>query len=138
MVDEREGLKVLDFGLAKFTPTEGESVDISEVLTQENVAMGTLPYMSPEQVQGSQLDHRSDIFSMGVVLYEMATGKRPFRAKHPAQIITSIMNDHPPPVDLLNPTYPAGVARAISRCMEKETDARFGSATEVLKILSYS
>jgi serine/threonine-protein kinase len=99
--------------------------------------MGTLAYMSPEQVQGSELDHRSDIFSMGVVFYEMATGKRPFRAENPEQVITSILNDHPPPVDLINPEYPSGISRAISRCLEKETDARHASASEVVKILSY-
>ncbi len=137
MVDGREGLKVLDFGLARFLPTEGGSIDISEVLTRENVAPGTLPYMSPEQVQGGELDHRSDIFSMGVVFYEMATGKRPFRAGNPTQVISSILNDQPPPVDLLNPEYPAGIARAITRCMKKEADARYASASEVVKTLSY-
>jgi serine/threonine protein kinase len=103
----------------------------SDSRTQIGVVMGTPAYMSPEQVSGRTLDHRSDIFSLGVVLHEMATGRRPFEGGSSAELISSILRDTPPPVNELRPELPADLARVIRRCLEKDPRYRLQTARDV-------
>ncbi len=143
MVSGDGRLKVLDFGLAKLVepavadPAERgkRSPDSSQLPTEaatlEGRLLGTMPYMSPEQAQGLGVDHRCDIFSFGVVLYEMATGHRPFEEDNPAALIASILRDRPPPVTELNPGLPPALARLIDRCLVKEPRARPSSARDL-------
>jgi len=140
-------VKVLDFGLAKLAPETPEgrpagSVTIDSVaptetaprehsLTDVGVVMGTVPYMSPEQVNGQTLDARTDIFSLGVVLFEMATGRRPFGGKTPAETISSILRDAPRPVTDARQDAPRHLARIIDHCLQKDPEARFQTAKDV-------
>ena len=124
--------KVLDFGLAKFSvPDETSSQSITLSLTEAGLVMGTLPYMSPEQLQGQSVDHRSDIFSLGAVLYEMATGERPFLGRTPLELGSSILRDTPTPVTELRPELPTGLQRIVDRCLSKEPIERYVSAQEL-------
>ncbi len=99
MITKEGRVKVLDFGLAKMSGGEASSNSAlaTEARTSEGVVMGTVPYMSPEQVQGRDVDHRTDIFSLGVILYEMATGRRPFHSDSSAGLMSAILRDSPPP-----------------------------------------
>ena len=136
MVGERGRVKVLDFGLAKFSGPQVAPVDDAEVftqlLTQEGVVMGTLPYMSPEQVSGRAVDHRTDIFALGVILYEMASGQRPFTGRSNAELISSILRDAAPLLTALPAELPRNLARIIERCLEKDPGARYDSAGGLL------
>ena len=131
MVSKDGFTKVLDFGLAKLTEKQGEfgqdatSAPTAAPATGEGVIMGTAGYMSPEQVQGKIVDHRSDIFSMGCVLYEAATRKRPFAADSDLEVMHRILKDRPTPVEELNPQVPVEVRRNIRRCLAKSPDQRF-------------
>jgi serine/threonine protein kinase len=112
--------KILDFGLAKIGDAKEREIESSTLtLTQEGMAIGSLPYMSPEQLQGQRIDHRSDLFSLGVVIYEMATGQRPFRATSSMQICSSILRDTPKPLDELRADLPNGLQRILDRYLEK-------------------
>ena len=108
MITGENRIKVLDFGLAKLVEDpDSDSGDhaltaVPTELTAEGMVMGTAPYMSPEQVEGRTMDHRTDIFSLGIVLYEMATGKRPFAGDTSAALISSILRDSPPTVTEIN------------------------------------
>jgi len=128
-------LKVLDFGLAKIN-TPDDKQDESETLsvTDAGVCMGTLPYMSPEQLRGASVDHRSDIFSLGVVLYEMATGQRPFSGTS-LELSSSILRDTPKSVIELRPELPTGLHRILQRCLSKEPTERYVSAEELRQAL---
>src|SRR5262249_24819464 len=125
-------VKVLDFGLAKFDEPPGASTEGSALptrhLTQEGQILGTVAYMSPEQVEGKPLDHRTDIFSLGVVLYEMATGRRPFQGDSGASIISSILRDSPRSAAELNPRLPRHLARILRHCLAKNPEERCQSA----------
>ena len=139
MVTNRGIVKVLDFGLAKHTRSAELSFDPeapTEPLTGEGRVLGTVPYMSPEQLRGKPLDHRSDIFSMGIILYQMATGDRPFKGSTSAEVHSSILRDEPPPVDDLNAEVPHDVARVVGLCLEKDPDHRLQSAKDVRNELS--
>jgi TolB-like protein len=131
----REGrVKVLDFGLAKLrkeVDTGELSGAATETGTREGAVLGTPPYMSPEQIQGKPLDHRSDIFSLGIVLYEMAAGRRPFPGGTSAEVIASILRDEPGPVDRIRPELSHDLARVIRRCLEKDPERRYQSAKDV-------
>jgi serine/threonine protein kinase/Flp pilus assembly protein TadD len=132
MVDKRGNLKILDFGLAKIHKPEAvNDFEFLTTMTQPGVVMGTVPYMSPEQIQGQSADRRSDIFALGVVLFSIATGKLPFKGNSPAEIFSSILRDNPVPIPELRPDFPIELSRIIQRCLEKKPDQRFQTAREV-------
>ncbi len=126
-------VKVLDFGLAKdFNAQQPEGATMTSAgRTEIGVVMGTPAYMSPEQVSGRALDHRSDIFSLGVMLHEMATGRRPFQGESSAELVSSILRDDPPSVTDVRPQLPGDLARVIRRCLEKDPRHRVQTARDV-------
>lgn len=134
--------KILDFGLAKLealapapdVATElrvGEGESHSDTNTREGTLLGTVAYMSPEQAQGQSVDARSDIFSFGIVLYEMATGRRPFTGANPISILSSILRDTPPPVTQLAPSAVPPLDGIVRRCLEKRPADRYGEASSL-------
>ena len=136
----RDGAKLLDFGLAKADPgTGGEasqtelaaSPTISQPLTAAGTILGTYQYMAPEQLEGREVDARSDIFALGCVLYEMVTGRRAFSGKSQASLIGSIMHETPAPVGSLQPLAPPALARVIEHCLAKDPDERWQTAHDV-------
>jgi TolB-like protein len=132
MVSSEGRVKVLDFGLAKDVGVEvGGATLTSANRTQVGVVMGTPAYMSPEQTSGRPLDHRSDIFSLGVVLHEMATGRCPFEGTSSAELVSAILRDIPPSVTDSRPDLPADLARIIRRCLEKDPRHRIQTARDV-------
>ena len=148
MVSDDGWLRVLDFGIAKpgdgpmaadKAGTAGERVgvadDASQNLTQAGTVMGTLTYMSPEQALGKPADARSDLFSLGVTLYEMATGMRPFTGSTSTEVIDAILTVTPVAPEELNDRVPRELGRAIGRLLEKDPDARFQSAGELAEVL---
>jgi tetratricopeptide (TPR) repeat protein/predicted Ser/Thr protein kinase len=116
------GVKVMDFGLAK--------LQNASLLTQEGVILGTVAYMSPQQAAGESVDHRSDIFSLGVVFYELLTGKLPFGAEYEMAILYSILNEDPISVTDLNPQLPEALDRVVAKALRKELNSRYQSADE--------
>ena len=135
MLNSAGVIKVLDFGLAKFYLPDGPEEFSTVQWDSERKVMGTAPYMSPEQAQGQQLDARSDIFSLGIILYEMAAGIRPFSGNSPAAILAAILRDPPPPLIGIRPDLPPDLIHIIQRCMEKQLDLRYSSARDVQRDL---
>ena len=132
LISERGHVKVLDFGLAKIAVPDNEEGEFTTLtVTQTGIAMGTLPYMSPEQLHGWRVDHRTDIYSLGAVLYEMATGQGPFVGATTAELISSILRDTPKPVTGLRAELPTGLQRIIERCLAKEPAERYASVREL-------
>ena len=135
MVREDGWVKVLDFGLAKSTgPLVGDAT-VSNVRTEagtgEGRILGTVAYMSPEQAEGRAVDHRTDIFSMGVMLYEMVTGERPFKGDTSISVISSIVKDTPASVTSLKPSVPRELAQIIKRMLAKDPERRYQSAKDI-------
>src|SRR6202011_1582019 len=119
MLVTKQGIKLLDFGLAKQSGLLKQT-DVTRALTQQGQIVGTLQYMSPEQLQGKEADARSDLFSFGCVLYEMLTGKRAFDGKSTASVIAAILKREPAPVNLSPP-----LERLIQTCLAKDPEQRF-------------
>ncbi|HXI04591.1 MAG TPA: serine/threonine-protein kinase, partial [Candidatus Saccharimonadales bacterium] len=132
------GAKLLDFGLAK--SLEGSeaatsmtaAVTATSPLTAKGTIVGTFQYMAPEQLEGSPADARSDIFAFGAVLYEMATGRRPFEGKTQASLVASILKESPRPMTELAPMSPPALHRLVATCLEKDPDARRQTMSDVL------
>ena len=135
-VTSRADAKLLDFGLAKernLSPEVGaDATTISSAMTARGEVLGTVGYMSPEQAEGKEVDARSDIFSFGAVLYEMATGQRAFRGDSTATIFAEILRGEPTPARALNPKVPEELERVISKALEKQRSERYQSAHELM------
>lgn len=129
----RGGAKILDFGIARIDGAANEQVErvTMTALTNPGTAIGTAAYMSPEQVRGADVDARSDLFSFGCVLYEMATGVRPFRGDTPGLIFDAVLNREPVPPRRLNASLSPELDRVIRKAIEKDRDVRFQSAVEI-------
>jgi len=139
-VTKRGEAKVLDFGLAKLTAPLRGTVETSDAataflgeehVTDRGTTLGTVAYMSPEQARGEELDARSDLFSFGVVLYQMATGHPPFGGHTTAVIFDELLNREPPPLMQFNPSVPPDLERIITKALEKDKELRYGSAADM-------
>jgi adenylate cyclase len=132
MVTESGLVKVLDFGLARGGEATTNPAEQMTLMTQAGMVLGTAPYMSPEQVEARAVDPRSDIFSLGIVMYEMATGSRPFNGETPTSLMLSILKDHPIAVSEVRRDFPEGIAQLIGRCLEKNPRDRVQTTQEIL------
>ncbi len=134
-VNSKQQVKLLDFGLAKFGTTAELNAQAATIaqrnLTVPGTAMGTVAYMSPEQARGQLTDARSDLFSLGTVLYQIATGKLPFAGDTSAVVFEAILNRDPAPATEINPALPASLGRVIERALDKERDLRHQTAAEL-------
>jgi len=135
------GVKLLDFGLAKLAAPElsndSEALTMANPITAEGMIVGTVVYMSPEQLEGTAVDHRTDIFSLGCVLYEMATGQRPFGGGSRAAISAAILSSDPVPPRSLQPSLPAALERIVLTSLEKHPDDRWQTAQDVARQLRW-
>ena len=130
MVTADDRVKVLDFGLAKPSTGAGDPGDITAV-TEAGVVVGTQGYLSPEQARGQTVDLRSDIFALGIIFYEMLTGRRPFAGATPVDVLSSIMKDVPPLVTSLRPGVPRELSRLVRLCLSKDPSRRMQSALDI-------
>ena len=139
----KSGVKLLDFGLAKLRPA-GLSPELSSVsvlpteaheITNEGTILGTIQYMSPEQLEGKEADARADIFAFGSVLYEMATGKRAFTGSSQASLMSAILKDEPQPISQVQPLTPPALDRVVKTCLAKDPDERWQNAHDLMKEL---
>jgi serine/threonine protein kinase len=131
------GAKLLDFGLAKPTPALSSSLTLTVTatpdspVTEQGTIVGTFQYMSPEQVEGKELDGRSDIFSLGAVLYEMLTGRRAFEGKSQLSVASAILEKEPEPISALRPMTPPALDHTIRKCLAKDAEERWQSASDL-------
>ncbi len=135
----RSGAKLLDFGLAK---TGKQVIDLDGLtaqksLTQEGTILGTFQYMAPEQLEGDEADQRTDIFALGLVLYEMVTGKRAFEGKTKTSLIAAIVSGEPKQISAIQPLTPPALEHVIKKCLEKDPEARWQSASDVAEELRW-
>ena len=153
MLSDAGHVKVLDFGIAKMTEGHGggpirsegstatrdpATAETTAPMTRPGAIVGTPAYMSPEQVDGRPVDARSDVFSLGALLYEMLAGRRPFRGDSPVSLLTAILRDAPPPLRSLRPDVPRDLQRVVDRCLAKSPGDRYASAAELLLALTVS
>ena len=131
MVTRDGRAKILDFGLAKQIQKSGSEETATALLSQPGMVLGTVGYMSPEQVRGEPVDQRSDIFSFGCILYELATGNRAFQAGSPAEVLSAILKDDPPPLLTANTAVTPALDTIVRRCLEKQPEQRFQSAADL-------
>ncbi len=128
----REGrIKILDFGLAKLTQTDDSRVSSLPTATEPGVVMGTLGYMSPEQIKAEAADPRSDIFALGVILYEMLSGQRPFKGDSAGETMAAILKEDPPDLSVTNQNVSPALERLVRHCLEKNPERRFQSARDL-------
>jgi eukaryotic-like serine/threonine-protein kinase len=140
----KSGTKLLDFGLAKLTQAGSPAANplsqlptATHAVTAQGTILGTLEYMAPEQVEGGEVDARTDIFAFGAVVYEMATGKKAFDGKSQASVIGAILKDDPPPISSLQPMTPPALDRVVKKCLAKEPDRRWQAASDVCDELKW-
>src|SRR5437016_7875848 len=139
----KSGAKLLDFGLAKAAVplTTGATLTAAATrttpVTQQGTVVGTFQYMSPEQIEGKELDGRSDIFSLGAVLYEMLTGQRAFQGKSQLSGASAILEKEPAPISTIKPLTPPALDRAIRRCLAKDPEDRWQTARDLLLELKW-
>ena len=124
MVTEKDQAKIMDFGLARVTGTT--------LVTKEGMTMGTIAYMSPQQARGEEVDQRTDIWSLGVVLYEMFSGQLPFKGEHDQAVIYSILNEQPKPITDLRSEIPVSIEQVVAKALEKNPDERYQNIDELL------
>ena len=142
----KAGAKLMDFGLAKETSLRNKQTsELTATLTSDNVTpltahgtiVGTFQYMSPEQVEGKEADARSDIFSLGALLYEMTTGKRAFEGKTMVSVAAAILEKEPEPITIIQPLTPSGLQHVVQGCLAKDPDARWQSAADIVRELHW-
>jgi Tol biopolymer transport system component/predicted Ser/Thr protein kinase len=139
----KTGTKLLDFGLAKLRQDAAPATPLSELptasdpITAQGSIVGTLQYMAPEQLEGGEVDARSDIFAFGAVVYEMATGKRAFEGKSQASVIGAVMHSDPPPISSLQPMTPPALDRVVRKCLAKEPEKRWQAASDICDELKW-
>jgi eukaryotic-like serine/threonine-protein kinase len=124
LITDGDQVKIIDFGLAKAAN--------QSLITKTGTTLGTAPYMSPEQAQGLNVDHRTDIWSLGVVLYEMITGQRPFKSEYESALVYSILNETPEPVTAIRTGVPMELERIVHKCLEKDPNNRYQHADELI------
>ena len=140
----KAGTKLLDFGLAKLTQGDKPATPYTELPTQkdaitaEGTILGTLQYMAPEQIEGKEADARTDIFALGLVVYEMATGKKAFEGKSQASLIAKILETEPAPISSLQPMTPPALDRLVRKCLAKEPEDRWQSAKDLTDELKWT
>ena len=135
LIDKEGRVKVLDFGLAKLKTLSGDdeekTIQFDDSITGEGRVIGTAAYMSPEQAEGKPIDHRTDIFSLGIVLYQMTTGRRPFQGDTPVSTFSSILRDTPTSITELNHSLPRHLGRIVKRCLAKDPNRRYQTARDL-------
>src|SRR5882672_69670 len=139
----KTGAKLMDFGLAKQSGPAPLATALTEMtmeqakLTSEGMLVGTFQYMAPEQLEGKEADARADIFALGELIYEMATGKPAFTGKSRASLIAAILTTEPPPMDSLQPMTPVSLSRIVKKCLAKDPDERWQSASDLAAELKW-
>jgi serine/threonine protein kinase len=139
----KSGSKLLDFGLAKLREDAAPATPLSQLptgkdpITAQGTILGTLQYMAPEQLEGKEADARTDIFSFGVVVYEMATGKKAFEGKSQASLISAIISSDPQPMSSLQPMTPPGLDHVVKTCLAKDPDGRWQTASDLTRELKW-